>query len=35
MKQKQLVEQITEHLQACLDENLLDLILRLLVESSN
>lgn len=34
MQHDQLIKQIIEHLQACQDENLLDLILKLLLESS-
>jgi hypothetical protein len=33
MQHEQLLEQIIEHLRACADENLLDLILKLLIES--
>ena len=33
MQQEQLVNQIIDRLQACADENLLDLILKLLIES--
>lgn len=32
--QQELVEQITEHLEVCTDLDLLDLILKLLIESS-
>jgi hypothetical protein len=35
MPAKQLINQIIERLQACADENLLDLILKLLIESSD
>ena len=34
MKQQELIQQITEKLEACSDLNLLDLILKLLIESS-
>lgn len=33
MQYESLIKQIIEHLQACQDENLLDLILKLLLES--
>jgi hypothetical protein len=34
MQHEQLIKQITEYLRSCKDENLLDLILKLLIESS-
>lgn len=34
MQKDQLIKQIVERLQACADESLLDLILKLLIESS-
>lgn len=33
MQQEQIIKQIIERLQACADESLLDLILKLLIES--
>jgi hypothetical protein len=34
MQKEQLIKQIIEYLQACKDENFLDFILKLLIESS-